>query len=110
MSDAILAEALLRIEHKVDVILRSLVGTTSIQPLHFVGQVCPVCLMTVDYTVDAVQQVVVRRCGCKTGKIPSSIQLIPDGVTNNVNTNPERPPERATDGDQAQNSPRRKAR
>ena len=108
MSFGILAEALARIEYKVDALLKKLVSTPHV-PMHFIGQACPACNQPIDYTIDVNHQVVVRRCGCKTGKVPSTIPLIPNGV-NNVDASTERPPEWSADGRQAEDSPGRKNR
>lgn len=74
----VLAEALLRIEHKLDVIMRGIGISEGVHPqLHFVGQVCPVCKQQIEYQVDIANQVVKRRCGCTSGKQPPLIPLIP---------------------------------
>lgn len=75
MALGIIAEALLRIEHKVDALIKAFDIKTT--PLHFIGQACPVCQQFVDFTVDVQKGVAVRRCGCKTGKVPSMIPLTP---------------------------------
>lgn len=78
MGLSILAEALARIEHKLDLLLDGLFMKNTVHnKVHFIGQTCPVCLEYVDYQIDVQHQVVVRRCGCKTGKIPSAIPLLP---------------------------------
>jgi hypothetical protein len=76
MALAIIAEAVLRIEHKLDAILRHLLVPMPL-PMHFSGSMCPACGQLVDYQIDFKNQVVVRRCGCKTGKIPSAIPMLP---------------------------------
>lgn len=72
----IVAEAVLRIEHKLDAILRHL-KIPMPAPMHFAGSLCPACGQMIDYQVDFQHQVAVRRCGCKTGKVPSAIPLFP---------------------------------
>jgi hypothetical protein len=65
-ADNVLAEALARIEHKVDLILeasRILVGITQLGE----KMQCPVCKQVVLYQVDQLAKVVLRKCGCKTG-------------------------------------------
>lgn len=71
-AESVIAEALARIEHKQDLILRWLrtMGTTV--PLAQVGDdshTCPVCSSRVSYAIDVLKKVVVRQCECKTGKI-----------------------------------------
>ena len=73
-----LAEAVVRIENKLDILFRALgLGEGIFPQLHFVGQVCPVCKRVVDYQVDVVNQIVKRKCGCATGKQPPLIPLTP---------------------------------
>lgn len=87
MSLAILAEALARLEHKVDAVCKA-VGA-SVYPMHFSGNTCPSCSKVIDYQIDVVNQVVVRRCDCTTGKVPSAIPLLPvvqPGVKNGYPT------------------------
>lgn len=65
-ADNVLAEALARIEHKLDLILeasRVLKGITQLGE----RMQCPVCKQTVDYQVDQINKVISRKCGCKTG-------------------------------------------
>ena len=76
MGFAIIAEAVLRIEHKLDAIMRFLKVPLP-APMHFVGSLCPGCGMMIEYQVDFQHQVAVRRCGCKTGKVPSAIPMFP---------------------------------
>ena len=112
MALGIIAEAVLRIEHKVDAILRAVLPKgQSVQPLHFIGQQCPVCTAPVDFTVDVQKGVVVRRCGCKTGKVPSMIPLTPVEAPRNGNpTYPDSSPERSTDSVRPTDGAGRKAR
>ena len=79
MPTRVLAEALVRVEHKVDAIMRHL--QVKSKPMHFIGEQCPVCSKPIEYQVDIFMNVVVRRCGCNSGKIPSGIQLLPSGDT-----------------------------
>lgn len=78
----VIAEAVLRIEYKLDLMLKA-AGISSQMPMHFIGHMCPVCNHSIDYVVDIQHQVVVRRCDCKTGKVPSTIPLIPVSGTLN---------------------------
>ena len=86
MAFNILAEALARIEHKLDQLLRVLVyknGTP--QKMGFSTGPCPICGVPVTYQIDIGQNVVVRVCGCRTGLFSSTIPLQPveqKGVTN----------------------------
>lgn len=85
MALGILAEAVLRIEHKLDIIMTRLgfLDPTPPPQLGFVGTTCPVCRSMIEYQIDITNNVVVRKCGCKTGKQPSTIPLIPiPGVPN----------------------------
>ena len=108
MSLAILAEQLARIEHKVDAICREVGIKTS--PMYFVGLQCPVCKQDITYLIDVVSQVVVRRCGCSTGKVPSTMPLLPVAPQSGASNGnpPADEPEPAADG--AKDGPRRKAR
>ncbi len=76
MALAHIMEALARIEHKLDAMMRW-VGVPMPPPMHFVGTMCPACGNMIDYQVDFQHGVVVRRCGCKTGKVPSTMHLLP---------------------------------
>ncbi len=71
-----LAEAVLRLEFKVDLIMKFL-GMPPAMPMHFIGQMCPACSKSVDYQIDVNHQVVIRKCDCKSGKIPSTYPLLP---------------------------------
>lgn len=70
----ILGEALARIEHKIDALLRAL--DVKATPLHYVGGKCPVCQKSVDHQIDIEKRIVVRKCGCSTGKQPP-LALLP---------------------------------
>jgi hypothetical protein len=84
MALGILSEALARVEHKLDVLLKFLgaFGT----PMHFPGQTCPLCKNVIDYQVNIMKNVVVRKCGCTSGKQPMSIPLTPLGDNNATST------------------------
>ena len=85
MAFHIIAEALARIEHKLDAILRH-GKVPAPPPMSFMGATCPACNQTVEYQVDLQNNVVVRKCQCSTGKFVSMIPLFPTlqppGVTN----------------------------
>jgi len=78
-ADNVLAEALARIEHKLDLLLEAAYVNVKIQDgevvtgpmgmLRMLGEpsACPVCKQKVDYQVDQINKVIVRKCGCKTG-------------------------------------------
>lgn len=85
MAQEILAEALARIEFKLDLIIKFMGMPPSSVPMHFMGQECPVCLKTVDYQIDIGKNVVIRRCGCSTGKLPMIVPLIPVDPTGGKN-------------------------
>lgn len=75
------AEALARIEHKIDLLMRMIATLggdlkafnflQSLLTLPAVGgpHKCFLCANPVEYSVDPVDAVVTRKCGCKTGKI-----------------------------------------
>jgi len=77
------AEALARLEHKVDVLMSMvifLVRTVDPTALSSGNQIaeaqvgninhkCPLCSKQVEYFVDPIDSVVVRKCDCKTGKL-----------------------------------------
>lgn len=106
MGLAILAEALARIEHKLDYLLRH--HNVPVLPMYFTGNACPVCNKLIEYQIDVKHQVVVRRCDCTTGKIPSAIPLSPVPQVGASNGNAS--PDAEAAGDRAEDSPRRKAR
>lgn len=75
---AIIAEAQVRLEHKLDAFMSSFGLSAGAHPqLGFIGQLCPICKRLVEYQIDIEAQIVKRACGCKTGKQPSFIPLIP---------------------------------
>lgn len=71
-------EALARLEHKVDLALHLSAAQLPIKvDMKAVGDPshkCPVCKQTPDYQVDIQDSVVVRKCGCGTGKIPLDLK------------------------------------
>lgn len=70
-ANAILMETLLRIEHKMDEILKQQKTdeNTNFTKMASVNHRCPICDQSVQYQVDVMNSVVVRKCGCSTGKI-----------------------------------------
>lgn len=91
-ANAILAEALARVEYKLDLLLNGLgfAGAMQTPMHHFIGAMCPACKNPIDYQVDLANQVVVRKCGCRSGKQPPIVPLIPVAPTENKNGNPPR--------------------
>lgn len=79
----VIAEALARMEHKIDAIVRTL-NIKSV-PMHFLGQSCPICSKPIDYQVDIGNQVVVRKCGCSSGKIAAMSPI--SGAKDESNSN-----------------------
>jgi hypothetical protein len=82
-ADDKLAEAISRVEHKVDLLLVLVAKTLPLNPANqkFLEELlkyaqvgssqhkCPLCSQPVEYIVDSIDAIVVRKCGCKTGKI-----------------------------------------
>lgn len=70
-ADAKLMEAVLVLSHKVDLLLnreQEKSGRDTVKvgsPNHN----CPVCKQPVQYNVDIEDSVVIRKCGCSTGKV-----------------------------------------
>lgn len=111
MALAILAEAVARIEAKLDMILGKLqfLEGTPYPQVHFIGTPCPVCKQVIDYQVDLTHNVVVRRCGCKTGKQPSAIPLVPiPGAPNASSNSGQNPDPNSPDSSGASYRSRRK--
>lgn len=82
---SIVTEWLARIEHKLDILVKSSKPGMAVNtPMHFIGTVCPACSNVIEYQIDPQHQVVTRKCGCKTGKVPVTIPLVPtqEGLTN----------------------------
>jgi hypothetical protein len=97
-ADSILAEALLRIEFKLDLILKGL-SLGSMEPMQFTERApCPACREAIQFQVDIQQQVVKRVCGCKTGKQPPLQPFIPvPPQPGEANARPDVNPERDED-------------
>ena len=65
-----LAEALARVEHKLDLLLESQAGQDPLLELRSVGDpnhLCPICTKPVTYYVDIMSKLLTRTCGCSTG-------------------------------------------
>lgn len=106
----IIAEAIARVEHKIDIVIRILrsLDSTPYPPMQFAGHLCPLCSKTVEYQIDIQKNVVVRKCGCSTGKQPMLIPLMP--VQGNQNGNPTEsgPGHEELGGELPEDRPRRK--
>jgi len=81
MADDVLAEALARVEFKVDLLMKHLQVKTPL-PMAFGGHTCPACNTPVEYQIDVMKQVVTRKCACTTGKIVFSISFPQPGESN----------------------------
>lgn len=108
-ADDTLAEALIRIEHKLDIVLRALkVPVLSAPPLVPHGSyTCPLCKQQVYYQPDSGRGVTVRKCGCTTGLVPVNLELLKAPQQGRGDTR-ERGNEEQVDG--AENSPPVKTR
>lgn len=84
-----LAEAIVRVEHKVDMLIRHF--KLSSVPMHFPGQTCPICGSFIDYQIDIMKSVVVRKCQCSTGKVAPTIPLVPVTPGSNNGQAPSQP-------------------
>jgi len=82
-AEDVLAEALCRIEYKLDQMYRLHRGSNFGQletssPMGSSGEMCPFCSKVIAYQVNVNKNVVARKCGCKTGKIvPDLNQFLP---------------------------------
>ena len=69
-ADSVLAEALARVEHKLDVLI-SLIAMGGLAgkfaQMGAPDHTCPLCHQQVKYQVDIFKGVVTRQCGCSTG-------------------------------------------
>jgi hypothetical protein len=88
MPDGVITEALVRLEHKIDILINLLrQGANMFFNISQVGDsfnVCPVCNQIVEKSVDPIKKVVVRKCGCKTGlQVPVNLEAFapPKSVT-----------------------------
>ena len=76
-AEDVLAEALARIEYKLDQIMYALNMAPS-APMNMPGATCPACTAFIEYNIDPVKNVVIRKCNCGTGKFVASISLTPN--------------------------------
>jgi hypothetical protein len=74
-----LGEALARLEHKIDHLIRrqeklekalAFPLTPDITARLGEPTTCPICREPVKHQVDVLKKIIVRRCGCKTGLVP----------------------------------------
>ena len=79
MAFDLLAEALVRVEHKVDILLQLItlvLGEHLPMPQVKDNNICPVCSKPIRYYMDVIRRAVVRDCGCGTGLLaPSNLDL-----------------------------------
>jgi hypothetical protein len=77
----VIAEALARVEYKLDMLLWALnatKNTTMAAPNLGANMTrCPLCFDLIQYQVDIINQVTKRVCGCKTGMQPPTISFLP---------------------------------
>ncbi len=74
-ADNYIMEALARIERKQDYILEIVCKFAGVTELPQISEpmACVVCKQQISYDVDINEGVVLRKCGCKTGKIALNI-------------------------------------
>lgn len=75
-ADALIMEALARVEHKLDQVLFALGVDIDGAQVQF-PKSCPLCKEGIDYQMDLVNGVVKRKCGCSTGKQPPLVPFLP---------------------------------
>lgn len=81
----ILAEALLRLEHKLDLLVLAAYANSPLMPtMSFKGLTCPVCNQEVKYSIDMVHRVVKRNCGCSTNLVVPTFDLVGTGANQNA--------------------------
>jgi hypothetical protein len=70
MPNSVITEALLRLEHKVDLLISLMKSNNIFLQMPQLGDqfnICPICNQQVEKFVDPIKKVLVRKCGCKTG-------------------------------------------
>lgn len=82
-ANALLMETMLRIEHKLDLLLRRMPtdDETDLLKVGAANHTCPLCTQPVSYSVDINDSVVIRKCGCSTGKIALDLKAFAPPVT-----------------------------
>ena len=87
---ALLAESLTRVEHKLDLILKRILGEEEFEKMDHMFLSCPVCKTDVKYCIDFLNGGVVNRvCECGTGLVPFNVNLFSPGVTTDGGKNSE---------------------
>lgn len=72
-----LSETLVRIEHKLDILLAQNKGVTSFyKKLREPNVICPLCDKKVTISVDPVTQETIRNCGCSPIKLQSPVDNV----------------------------------
>lgn len=89
-ADDKISEALARVEHKLDIVL-DMLGLNNQQVrglvINSVRQVgdpshrCSLCQQPVEYVADPIDSVIIRKCGCKTGKIALDLKAFAPPAT-----------------------------
>lgn len=88
-----LAEALARVEHKLDLLLESQAGQDRQLQLRTLGDpehLCPLCQQSVTYLVDIMSKLLTRKCGCSTGmQAPLNLQSLAPPTPTETGNGPE---------------------
>lgn len=105
-ANSILMETLHRIEHKLDELLRLRDGG-SLEKMASVNHRCPICDKNVEYQVDVMNSVVVRKCGCSTGKIALDMGAFAPPALPTRKTDNERDQEDGSDSDRGRGTKQR---
>lgn len=99
-ADSKFAESIARLEHKVDVLMslvtHLIIKNRIVDSEKFLQSVlqheqvgspqhrCFLCDVPVEYYADPVDSVVVRKCGCKTGKIALDLKMFAPPISGNI--------------------------
>ena len=110
MAFHLIAEAVLRMEHKLDILLERMFAGPH-PAMQFATTSCPVCKQQVVYQLDMEHQIAIRRCGCKTGLVPTQFKIVPPPMPGVplARTDRSQSPS-GTDEPGAENGPGRKGR
>ena len=102
-ADSLILEALARIEHKQDLLIQMVIALGLLDwkmtPLGHPWHTCPVCKQEVRYTIDIANGVIVRVCGCNTGKVVVDMKSFATPTTTKETNN-----ERGQDSEDGNNS------
>lgn len=109
-ADAKLMEALARVEHKLDLLLDSEERVRRYPQVNDAGNKCPVCREQIVHNVDIEDSVVIRKCGCSTGKVALDMRafappVLPARRTDNGGRDDE---EDRSDSTRSRGEPRRR--